>query len=325
MKKTIFSLFALTIGASAFAQSAQEQAIKDNDIKQASVTVFPEKQWCIQRGYVLDNGAPDYDKALLNSDALNFVNALEGAATDNGYEFENFSAKLDNNQNIEAFNLVNEIAQFDTEEILSCMSLATYSITYSIDQNASGLYEIRLKALDTATEKVWFARTYTTDNLIDWKNNPINTEIINELFSKINNRYSKMLKEGRDCLFFVLIKEGCKLNFFDNIQFNNMPGKLNELIDLWLSRNAVSTNYRRPKSFENLILFRDVKIPVKRTRNSFGFGTKYDGIELTQFFEGSADPNGLGGLDDVLATLDLSLAIYPVGINGGILVIDNKY
>lgn len=324
MKKTIFSLFALTIGTSAFAQSAQEQAIKDNDIKQASITLIPEKHWCIQRGYILDNGAPDYDKALLNSDALNFVNALEGAATDNGYEFENFSAKLDYDQNIEAINLVNENAQFDIEPFINQMSSATFSITYSIDPTPGGAYEIRCKALETATQKVIQGKTYVTTDLKNWKTNPENKKYIDNLLYHINRRYNEMLQQGRICMFIILVKDGCKLNFFDEVQFKGETGKLNELVDLWLSENAVSTNYRFDKSSDNLMIVRDLMIPAKIIRKSFG-RQRFDGIELTQFFEGSTDPNGLGGLDDVLATLDLTVKIYPVGINGGILIIDNKY
>lgn len=325
MKKTIFSLFALTIGASAFAQSAQEQAIKDNDIKQASVTLIPEREWCIQRGYVLDNGAPDYEKALLNSDALDFVNALEGAAADNGYEFENLSAKLGNDQNIEAINLVNENAQLDIKPIINTMSRGTYSIYYSIDPKPNGIYEIRCKALETATQKVIQAKDLTTTDLKNWETNPKNKEYIDNLFHHINRRYNQMLQQGRICQFIFFVKDGCKLNFFDEVQFEGETGKLYELVDLWLSENAVSTNYRFDKTTDNLMIVNDLMIPAKIIRKKFGRRQRFDGIELIQFFEGSTDPNGLGGLDDVLATLDLSLKIYPLGINGSILIIDNKY
>lgn len=316
MRKIVMSFLVLAICSISFVAQAQGVQGKDMDIKEASITLVPEKQWCIKCGYVLDNGAPDYTRALQDKSALDLVNSIEGAMANRGYEAENLSAKLDFQMNQDAMAMVNGHAQLDVEAIVNSLSIATFEISYAVDFTYSGMYEIRLKAIDTATQKVLFAKTYTTSNISDFEGNQQNKAVIDNLFNRIDARYASMLQYGRESMFILVIKDGCKLNFFDNVQYMGDTGKFNELIDFWMSENAISTNYRIDKSSENLMLFRDVRMPLKKTRKAWGGKTKVVGIEAEQF---------LNGMIDILHTQNLEATIYPIGINGAFVIIDNRF
>ena len=61
------------------------------------IMVVPEKQWCIQNGYVQDTNpkVPDYEKALLNDDVLNAITKMGGLMEERGYPLKLLSAALD--------------------------------------------------------------------------------------------------------------------------------------------------------------------------------------------------------------------------------------
>ena len=100
MKKIFLIILIISCAISTFAQGQE----RDQDVKNASIMLIPEKSFCLNNGYKIDEMTPDYSKALLNNDVLNFITAVEGYLAEHGsqYEAENLQATLDDISNSEA-------------------------------------------------------------------------------------------------------------------------------------------------------------------------------------------------------------------------------
>lgn len=317
MKKIFLIILIISCAISTFAQGQE----RIQDIKNASIMLIPDKAFCLNNGYTIDGKNPDYSKVLLNNDVLNFITAVEGYLAEHGsqYEAENLQATLENDDNLEAIMMLKDITSDSDDDIIKILSRATFHILFSIEKSTSGIYSIRLSALDVATDKKLFGGILQTYNVSDIKSDARNKEFLDSFIAALDRRYNDIVKNGRNCrIEFIL--NNCDIDFNSMVEYNGDSWQLNELIDTYISENVVTSGYEyRPTA--SILQFKNVRIPVLNHTVKKTLGKKKNKNRTT----GTDTQGFLKDLKPILNQVGLNAEIYPIGIAGALVVLSNQY
>lgn len=316
MKKIFLIILIISCAISTFAQGQE----RDQDVKNASIMLIPEKSFCLNNGYKIDEMTPDYSKALLNNDVLNFITAVEGYLAEHGsqYEAENLQATLDDISNSEATTALLDLKSNDIDEIINNWTRATFHIYFSITKSSSGIYSIRLSAIDVANKKTLFGGNIQTYNVSDIKSDARNKEFLDSFIAALDRRYNDIVKNGRNCRIKFKLGNDCDLDFFSMVECDGESGQLNELIDSYIDDNVLSTGYSAEESTATSLTLKNVRIPIKAFVKK-AFSKKKNrpmGIETLDF---------LKNLKPILNQVGLNAEIYPIGIAGALVILSNQY
>ena len=252
-------LFLLTL-ACVFVANAQNDGLK---MQKPKVMVVPEEAYCINSGYskTAADGTTiaDYRRAMLDENVLDVINSFENIMAGYGFELTNLQQTLDELKEDEALSNVltakdDGMVQEDDLDRLSRVAGADIMVKVSPKVSNYGperMLELRVSSIDCASKKALSAfgpvaktsagsvsmllRAAVSDNI--------------ETFAMGLNKYFEGLKtKGREGTIYIKVADTCPLNLESTVKYKGEEGELADLIQLWVSENAVGGAFTGGKS-----------------------------------------------------------------------------
>ena len=306
-------LFLLTL-ACVFVANAQNDGLK---MQKPKVMVVPEEAYCINSGYskTADDGTTiaDYRRAMLDENVLDVINSFENIMAGYGFELTNLQQTLDELKEDEALSNVltakdDGMVQEDDLDRLSRVAGADIMVKVSPKVSNYGperMLELRVSSIDCASKKALLAfgpvaktsagsvsmllRAAVSDNI--------------ETFAMGLNKYFEGLKtKGREGTIYIKVADTCPLNLESTVKYKGEEGELADLIQLWVSENAVGGAFTGGKSSRYSMKLDQVRIPLVG-KAAFG---RTKALSMEDFVK--------TGLTALLGRYDISVSTHAVGI-----------
>lgn len=324
MKKAFIAFIAVLCTIGSFAQSSIENINQPKAMKPI-IMVVPEKAWCINQGFVKDNDpkVPDYEKALLNDDALNVITKMGGIMQERGYPLKNLQSALDELKNESALEMAltskadGEIVEDELDRLTRVVQ-ADILVNIAFTRTAYGprnMVEFRVTSIDAATNKQIGGETGKSTA----SGAPISTLLeesvlgfIDNFTGSIQRHFEDLTANGREGSVIFKIASDCPLNFESEISLNGESGELNEAIDYWMNENTVNSSFTQNGKARNRLSYEQVRFPL------FGkgkFGSKPKAINMDGFIKPIAQ---------FLSQFNISVSTTPVGIGKAYVVLGGK-
>lgn len=306
-------LFLLTL-ACVFVANAQNDGLK---MQKPKVMVVPEEAYCINSGYskTAADGTTiaDYRRAMLDENVLDVINSFENIMAGYGFELTNLQQTLDELKEDEALSNVltakdDGMVQEDDLDRLSRVAGADIMVKVSPKVSNYGperMLELRVSSIDCASKKALLAfgpvaktsagsvsmllRAAVSDNI--------------ETFAVGLNKYFEGLKtKGREGTIYIKVADTCPLNLESTVKYKGEEGELADLIQLWVSENAVGGAFTGGKSSRYSMKLDQVRIPLVG-KAAFG---RTKALSMEDFVK--------TGLTALLGRYDISVSTHAVGI-----------
>lgn len=306
-------LFLLTL-ACVFVANAQNDGLK---MQKPKVMVVPEEAYCINSGYskTAADGTTiaDYRRAMLDENVLDVINSFENIMAGYGFELTNLQQTLDELKEDEALSNVltakdDGMVQEDDLDRLSRVAGADIMVKVSPKVSNYGperMLELRVSSIDCASKKALLAfgpvaktsagsvsmllRAAVSDNI--------------ETFAMGLNKYFEGLKtKGREGTIYIKVADTCPLNLESTVKYKGEEGELADLIQLWISENAVGGAFTGGKSSRYSMKLDQVRIPLVG-KAAFG---RTKALSMEDFVK--------TGLTALLGRYDISVSTHAVGI-----------
>lgn len=289
------------------------------------IMVVPEKAWCINNGFTKDGDpkTPDYEKALLNNDALDVITKMGGIMQERGYPLKNLQSALDELKNESAMDLVltskddGEIVEDELDK-LTRVAQADILVNIAFTRTTYGprnMIEFRVTSIDAATNKQIGGETGRSSA----SGAPISALLEESVLSFIDNftgsiqrHFEDMAANGREGSVIFKTASDCPLTFESEVTLNGETGELNEVIDYWMNEHAVKGSYTQSGKTRNRLAYDQVRFPL------FGKG-KFGGKAKALNMEGFIKP-----ITSFLSQFGVSVATVPVGIGRAYVVLGSK-
>lgn len=261
---TIFGLFSsVTI--------AQQKAQKPK------VMVVPEEAFCINAGMYKKNAlgekVADYKVAMRNDNVLDVINTFENLMAGYGFNLTNLQQTLDELKEEAA--LENVLTAKDdgiiVEDDLEKMSrVAGTDIVVKVSPKISHYgpdlrLELRVSSIDCASKKALQAFgpvTKTTAGSVSMLIKAAVTDNIETFALGLAKYYEDLQAKGREGTIIIKVTDTCPLNLESMVNYNGEEGELSDLIELWLSENAVNGAYTGSKTSRVGMKLDQVRIPL---------------------------------------------------------------
>ena len=254
MKRLFFSVFALLVLA--LSVSAQEAA--GPKAMKPTIMVVPEKAWCLNKGYVQANNpnAVDYSLALRDDDVLNVVTEMGKIMAERGFPLKLLSSALEALQTEAAMDVAlvskedGEIVEDDLDK-LTRVAGADILVNIAFTRTQRGprnMIEFRVTSVDAATSKQIGGETGVSSA----SGAPVTVLLQESVLSFMDNfsagiqrHFQNIVDNGREGSIIFKIASDCPLNFESEVEYNGDTGELCDLIDYWMSENAVNGSSRK--------------------------------------------------------------------------------
>lgn len=112
--------------------------------------------------------------------------------------------------------------------------------------------------------------------------------------SQLMSYFTDMQQRGRKITVTMALAENADIDFNSEVSFEGETGSLNDFVMMWMTENTVNGMFTRTTSSPNQLNFEQVRIPLVKTKKSFG---KEITIALTaeSFIDGFVkDISGMG-------------------------------
>ena len=300
--------------ACVFVANAQNDGLK---MQKPKVMVVPEEAYCINSGYskTAADGTTiaDYRRAMLDENVLDVINSFENIMAGYGFELTNLQQTLDELKEDEALSNVltakdDGMVQEDDLDRLSRVAGADIMVKVSPKVSNYGperMLELRVSSIDCASKKALSAfgpvaktsagsvsmllRAAVSDNI--------------ETFAMGLNKYFEGLKtKGREGTIYIKVADTCPLNLESTVKYKGEEGELADLIQLWVSENAVGGAFTGGKSSRYSMKLDQVRIPLLG-KAAFG---RTKALSMEDFVK--------TGLTALLGRYDISVSTHAVGI-----------
>ena len=300
--------------ACVFVANAQNDGLK---MQKPKVMVVPEEAYCINSGYskTAADGTTiaDYRRAMLDENVLDVINSFENIMAGYGFELTNLQQTLDELKEDEALSNVltakdDGMVQEDDLDRLSRVAGADIMVKVSPKVSNYGperMLELRVSSIDCASKKALLAfgpvaktsagsvsmllRAAVSDNI--------------ETFAMGLNKYFEGLKtKGREGTIYIKVADTCPLNLESTVKYKGEEGELADLIQLWVSENAVGGAFTGGKSLRYSMKLDQVRIPLVG-KAAFG---RTKALSMEDFVK--------TGLTALLGRYDISVSTHAVGI-----------
>ena len=301
---TIFGLFSsVTI--------AQQKAQKPK------VMVVPEEAFCINAGMYKNNAlgekVADYKVAMRNDNVLDVINTFENLMAGYGFNLTNLQQTLDELKEEAA--LENVLTAKDdgiiVEDDLEKMSrVAGTDIVVKVSPKISHYgpdlrLELRVSSIDCASKKALQAFgpvTKTTAGSVSMLIKAAVTDNIETFALGLAKYYEDLQAKGREGTIIIKVTDTCPLNLESMVNYNGEEGELSDLIELWLSENAVNGAYTGSKTSRVGMKLDQVRIPLMG-KAAFG---RTKALSMEDFVK--------TGLVQLLNKYGVSVSTHAVGI-----------
>lgn len=246
--------------------------------KKPTIMVVPSDVWCNANGYMLeyDNQGtkikiPDYKTAFQeNSDLLLVIAKLSELMTERGFPLESMESALKTlaSESAEDALLTSKTGAGISESPIDKLKKTAKAdiwmqITWTINQiGPKKSITFILQGMDAYTDKQIAGSSGTGNELIG-ATLPVmlQTAVLSHLDNfnvQLMSHFDDMFANGREII--IRIK---KFDSWDGDLEKEYEGKeLNSYIEEWLTKNCVKGRFSTSESTENMMLFKQVRIPI---------------------------------------------------------------
>jgi hypothetical protein len=246
--------------------------------KKPTLMVVPSDAWCIENGYIMefDNQGtlvtlPDYKRAFQeNTDLLLVVAKLGELMAERGFPLETMEGALKTlaSESAEDAMLTSKTGAGISENPIDKLKKTAKAdiwmqVTWKINQvGPKKSITFILQGLDAYTDKQIAGASGTGNELIG-ATLPVmlQTAVLSHIDNfnvQLMTHFDDMFKNGREIV--IRIK---KFDSWDGDLEKEYDGKeLNSYIEEWLTKNCVQGRFSTTESTENMMLFKQVRIPL---------------------------------------------------------------
>lgn len=291
--------------------------IAQQKAQRPKVMVVPEEAFCVNAGMYKKNAAgekvADYKAAMRNDNVLDVINTFENLMAGYGFRLTNLQQTLDELKEEAA--LENVLTAKDDgliiEDDLEKLSrIAGADIVVKISPKISNYgpnlrLELRVSSIDCGSKKALQAFgpiTKTTAGSISMLIKAAVTDNIESFAMGLTNYYEDMQAKGREGTIIIKLTDTCPLNLESLVKYEGEEGELADLIEMWISDNAVNGAYTGSKTSKVGMKLDQVRIPLFG-KAAFG---KTKALSMEDFVK--------MGLVQLLNRYGLSVSTHAVGI-----------
>ncbi len=271
MKKVIFTVLALMLQVSIFAQA-----------KKPTIMVVPSDNWCIKNGYTTTfdemgtlKTIPDYKMALQNeTDLLMTIGKINTMMSDRGFPLVNLETAIKNTENESA-----EVSMMSSKsgsnlvespiDILQRNANADIIIqlTYVINQEGPRRsITFMLQGLDAYTKKQIAGAQGTGEPSFATQTPVLLEEAvlahIDDFNTRLQAHFDDLFANGREVVFQARVFDGSPADLEEVFTYQNESLELGEIIENWISENTVQGRFSTTTYTQNVIRFEQVRIPL---------------------------------------------------------------
>lgn len=316
-KIALTTLFALM---GVFSQ-AQQNAQKPK------VMVVPEEAFCINAGMYKTNAigekVADYKAAMRNDHVLDAISTFENLMAGYGFRLTNLQQTLDELK--EEAVLDNVLTAKDdgiiVEDDLDQLSrVAGADILVKVSPKISSYgpdrkLELRVSSIDCASKKALQAFgpvTKTSAGSTTMLIKAAVTDNIETFALGLTDYYEDMWQKGREGSIIIKLSDTSPLNLESTVQYMGEDGELADLIELWLSENAVNGVFTGSKTSRYSMKLEQVRFPLFG-KAAFG---RTKALSMEDFVK--------TGLVQLLGNYGISVSTHAVGIGKVYLTLGGK-
>ncbi len=242
--------------------------------------VVPADNWCQEQGFwkAYENqgeikGTPNYEQAFQESrELILIVSKINNLMSDRGFPLADMSQSIKNNTRRTARNsLTNSKSSGSTLSVSSLDELnrqAKADIYIEVDYGINNIgpkYSIvyNLRALDAYTGKQIAGAEGTGKPAYTSEISVLLEEAVvghmDNFITRLQSHFDDCRENGREIVLeFGVFDNGSDIDF--ESEFNGV--ELSEIIEEWISENAVHHNYLTSEKTESILLFENVRIPL---------------------------------------------------------------
>ena len=271
MKKVIFTVLALMLQVSIFAQA-----------KKPTIMVVPSDNWCIKNGYTTTfdemgtlKTIPDYKMALQNeTDLLMTIGKINTMMSDRGFPLVNLETAIKNTENESA-----EVSMMSSKsgsnlvespiDILQRNANADIIIqlTYVINQEGPRRsITFMLQGLDAYTKKQIAGAQGTGEPSFATQTPVLLEEAvlahIDDFNTRLQAHFDDLFANGREVVFQARVFDGSPADLEEVFTYQKESLELGEIIENWISENTVQGRFSTTTYTQNVIRFEQVRIPL---------------------------------------------------------------
>lgn len=301
---------------------AQQQSMK-----KPKIMVVPEEAFCINAGIFKLNHQgdkiADYKKAMQNDDILDVINSFENIMAAYEFPLTNLQQSLDALNEESALDnvLTSKDDGYIVEDDLDLLSrTAGADIPVKVAPRISKYgperkLELRVSAIDCASKKALRAFgpiTKTSAGATSMLLKAAVSDNIEQFVTGLSQYFDDIKTRGREGSIIIKITDTCPLNLESTVTLDGQEGELADLIEYWLSENAVNGAYTGSKSSRYSMHFDQVRFPLSG-KAAFG---KTKALTMEDFVK--------TGLVQLLGNYNISVSTHAVGIGKVYLTLGSK-
>jgi len=268
-------LFIINIQLLLFSNSfAQENAAKKIVTVQPKIMVVPFVKENEDFRYVFE---ADINKRVA-------LNKIKEHFDNRGFTTVDFLVKYKGMK--ESMNL-NGSNQSDIKSTIIKNSGADIYVDAEIDYQRSSTgnsINLLLTAYESATanslsNKSGFSGKFYTDDVARLTSRAVES-CIEEFLNTMQNKFRQIIEDGRSTVVEVGVSQDSKYNL--SSEFKGLP--LSDLLEEWVGKNAYKNNYHIQGTADNLMIFDDIRIPLKDPETGLNYNQNKFATLLYLFF-----------------------------------------
>lgn len=300
-------------------QNSQQKAMKP------TIMVVPEKAWCLNNGFVLNNNPNivDYNKALRNDDVLNIITEMGKIMSERGFPLKLLSSTLESLQTEDAMDIAlmskddGEIVENDLDK-LTRVAGADILVNIAFTRTPRGprnMVTFRVTSVDAATSKQIGGETgesSTSNASMTVLLQESVLSFIDNFDASIQRHFQDIITNGREGSVIFKIASDCPLNFESEVEYNGDSGELCDLIDYWMNENCINGAFTQNGKSRVRLSYEQVRFPL------FGkgkFGGKPRALNAESFIK---------TITPFLSQFGVSVSTTPSGIGKVYVVLGRK-
>ena len=291
------------------------------------VMVVPEEAFCINAGMYKMNSTgekvADYNAAMRNENVLDVINTFENLMAGYGFRLTNLQQTLDELKEEATFDNVltaRDDGMIVEDDLDKLSRVAGADIMVKVSPKISNYgpdlrLELRVSSIDCASKKALQAFgpvTKTSAGSVSMLIKSAVTDNIETFALGLTNYFEDMQAKGREGTIIIKVADTCPHNLESIVKYKGEDGELADLIELWLSENAVNGAYTGSKTSRVSMKLDQVHFPLFG-KAAFG---RSKALSMEDFVK--------TGLVQLLGEYGISVSTHAVGIGKVYLTLGGK-
>ena len=299
------------------------------EAKKPKIMVFPSDDWCMRKGYMLDEKTPDYEKALQDVDMDGAVAVMGDVMAEMGYQMFSLKQELKQLHTEDAYSMAvtskgDGMVTESDRDILTRNVGADFIVELALDNKPLGArrsIEFKAQTIDAASRKILHGDIGTSSA----SSAPVPILVkeavggfIDNFCSKIDLAFTDIESKGREGSIVFKIAEDCPLHFESEVSVDGESGELADYINYWLEEHAVEGACSMNQKSRETLRFDQVRFPLFSAVAAGGFGSKKGKVKA-QTMESFISP-----IARDLGRFNVSVTTVPIGQGQAYVVLGAK-